>query len=392
MSNKPFDIAIANTRGAPLSDVVTREGAYPNNSLRYLLRQLTRQRGANWTNGAGANNPAPSTPTVQFVADGMRPYAEGGAMEVMVRPGLALVNSPETNTNAVDLIEGLGDWEQLKPVVLNEAVTFTVPANASGNPRIDIIEMRVNRLRIDSTGQTTLSPVTGVFGNNALAATLTYSLDGYAGVTDAVASVDALSYREGVPDAVPVAPTPTSGYVAVGYVYVDNAAVSIEPEDVRDLRYPLQRGDEITVKVVYAGGATGGLVEAGTLVDAPPGYTVVVEARYTAAAFNVYVFGPVENIAVTPVAALGMPTANDKVLMPAISSSALYTRTSAEVTDLADPANASPDVISLRADWTRAWRVQVQGRVYTAGGGFNNAVSANDVAYLTLRVTNQGSI
>jgi hypothetical protein len=358
-----FNQPIFNSRERPMTDLLNRGAG--SSTLREVLRMFARFRGSNYVVGAGGGSALGTASSAGCYGDSFLPYL-ADSFKVGVTSGIGYYNDPTTVTGAVDGISGLADLSSYKPVVLESDVEFSVPLAHPTEPRIDIIEMRVSRLRTDLAGRDILDVLTGEFLPDSLATTLDWSVDGSVDTTTASASTAALSYRRGTAAGSPTPPAPTTGYVAVAYVYVAAAAVSITAADIYDWR-PLDlgyNGLDVAVTVTYVGGAAGGL--SSYRVTAPPGVRVKVTNVGADASFlvDVYAGDPVRHV-LMPVGAVVAGDATNLMVCEAVASG-----------------------IAVPLD---NWGATCKSRVVTAGV-VSHAVSAGAVATVLFKLIPMGSV
>lgn len=270
MANNPLDQEIINVRERPLSNDINLVGSYASQSMRFIMRHLFSRR----TSIADAL----SSPTTGFIGDGfwVRESAPA-ALTVTLRPGLGWLDVPGDVPIDIDGVSGLNDLERYKPAVLSAAQTLTIAVADPVNPRIDIVEIKLDRRRADSTSRDVLNPATGVFAPDTVEKTLEFSLDGRTGnVTTPVASTAGISVVAGTPGAVPVAPPTTAGYVKIAEILVDALAATITENriiDYRDLLYgPM--GHIVGVRTFTDIGANTSSLSA---LQAPPSMRVAVD-------------------------------------------------------------------------------------------------------------------
>lgn len=270
MSNKPYDRELINQRERPLSSDLNIQRSYVDlSSLETLRRQL--QYRAFVPAAVVEQSDASVDPPSGFLSDGfmVRP---GAGLSVALSAGLGFWNDA---TQGIDIgspaIIGVDDLAAIKPLVLSGVENIAVPANASGNPRIDLIEVKLNRTLGDSAARDVLNLVSRVFEPTPVLKTMSYALDG----TTTFNGAGAINYKTGVPGAVPVAPVTDAGYIPIGYVRVPNGAVAIAENQIQDFRKILFPGGAshigLIVDVVIAGGnSVTKIIRAST----PPGVRV----------------------------------------------------------------------------------------------------------------------
>lgn len=252
MSGNPFDRTIINAREKPFSSDINQAQAQLDRSLRNLLKSLLSKR-TSFVSAA-------STPAPGFHADGMRVVPQAVPnLTVTVKAGLGFLDVPADTPSAIGGIVGLDDLSTYKPFVLLSDTVLTVPTPPGANSRIDIIEVRPNRLATNPTSRLILDPTTGAANPNTVNKTLAFSLDGSVGtVNDPSPSTTAIGYKVGVVNAVPVEPTVTPGYVKIGRILVGTSVASVDSSVIVDRRpllgeYGIVRASAV-FKVLWNGG------------------------------------------------------------------------------------------------------------------------------------------
>lgn len=402
MANAPFDRPIVNGLEKPLSTDVNLVAAYGMNTLTELLRVENRVRGGNLipdgSSGASASGLAADVGR-GFIGDGFMPYW-GGGMQVKLRAGIGFYTNSAAVQRAIGSVSGLDDVSVWQPLVLQSDLTTTVPANAAGSARIDLIEVRVARQQINAVETYTLSPVTGGFGTGQKSKTLSYAVDDDSAIFDVTGpSTTAVGYRVGTAGA-GVGPTVSPGYVAVGYVYVPASTSSaLSAAAIYDFRRILHRGGiPIVVKVAFLGGAAGGLDLNDTLVHAPPGVEVAVvdDKADSKAGFTIYVFAgdaaqtslrlPTRLFTVGTFGDSGTTTSFLALNADAITADVLD---STDVANLADVTLVSPKPLSKTAGFQWAWKASYRTHLQ-ASGTTNNTVPANSTMTVQLLLLPKG--
>lgn len=223
MANGPFDRTIINLRERALSSDINQEASQVDYSLRFALEHMFA-KSSGFTSG--------------FVGNSYRVVQNSPVgMSVLVSPGLGFINSPADTPAAIGGVVGLDDLAVVKPLVLNAPQVFVVPPNASGNPRIDIIEVKVDRRADNPSSRLIFDPATEAFVAGSVNKTLAFSHDGRTGTVATPASSTAgLSYKTGTPAGVPVAPPVTAGYLKIAEINVASGAVSITSTELVDRR------------------------------------------------------------------------------------------------------------------------------------------------------------
>jgi hypothetical protein len=271
MASNPFDRVIFNVREKPLSADWNRVETQADYSLRMMLREMYSRR-ASFSSSA-ASHPA------GFVANGMQVVPQASPnMTVTVKAGCGFMDVPADIPASINGIISLDDPSTYKPLVLLADTVFAVPAAPGANSRIDIIEVRPNRLVTDPQSRLILNTGTGAFDPATVNKTLAYSLDGSVGfVTSPALSTTAIGYKTGVVAASPVEPTVTPGYVKIARINVGTSVTTITGASLVDRRPLLFPGGTAHVTArwrwQFNGGPPSTVI---TLEDlcAPPGIQV----------------------------------------------------------------------------------------------------------------------
>lgn len=279
----PFDRTNIGLRERPVSSDINRAESQVYRTITDLMQQLI---------GGGATSPHSG-----FIGGGLSVSAlSPAAMSVQVTPGIGFVYDATdlpSNIGATDL-EAVDDLSPYKPLVLMGPVQFAVPAAPIGpNTRIDIIEVRVNRLLVDSTPREQLDVPSKTFLAHNFYKTLTFALDGFSGsVASPAASVAAISYKIGTAAFPGLAPATTPGYIKLCEINVGSGVVVINPADIIDKRTklspagayigrqmfaangvytPTPGATRARVRMVGGGGGGGGVIGAGPTMVAVSG-------------------------------------------------------------------------------------------------------------------------
>lgn len=275
MSRKPFDREIINVRERPLSSDHNEQRSDVDASIiETMYRQLQSRT---FAPAAVVEQPdAGVAPPTGFLSDGFK-VRPGGGLAVQLTAGLGFWSDP---TQAIDIGSpiclAVNDLGEVKPLVLTAPELVAVPANASGNPRIDIIEVRLDRRLTDTDSRDIMSAL-GVFDPTAVTKTLTYSLDGESTINGA----GGINLKTGVPAGVPVAPATDAGYVKIAEILVPNASGAVAENQIKDLRHMLGTGGTLRIAavvrlVIAGGGAT--VTPSIRRASTPPGLTMWVTA------------------------------------------------------------------------------------------------------------------
>lgn len=273
MANKAFDRVVIRRYSRPKSRDLNRQFSQLAATNQVLLQELLSVRSGNL--GTGGSSAAVGKSG--FVKQGFQPVWSGSGMGIILRAGLGF------RYDVTDLPTDIGsqldvdDVAPLKPLYAPSDIAITVPASTA-DPRIDLIEVRQNRVLTDTEAYQYLqTPTTGAIGNGSSASTLSSVLTtADVGITSGgAASTTAVGYKQGTshPSA-PTAPTVTAGYELVGYVYVPGGSVAaIADSNVYDYRR-LLGSNRVVVHVEKASGTGGALTVRS--IDAPPGVRVAL--------------------------------------------------------------------------------------------------------------------
>jgi hypothetical protein len=231
MSNQIFDRMILNPRERPLSSDINRLASELDSTLRTLVLNLYAPR------GSIASDVSASPPT-SFIGGGLKVRPESPvSMNVVLSRGIGFFQDVASYLN-IDGISEVNDVAVIKPLVLHNPVTFTVPAAPAGpNTRYDIIEVRVARRTGDASSRDVLNTTSGVFEPATVNKTLQYTLDTQTGtVVSPANSTAGLSYKQGVAGNPGTVPATTAGYVKLAAILVGSAAASIDSNVIVDER------------------------------------------------------------------------------------------------------------------------------------------------------------
>lgn len=289
MANNPFDRMILNPREKPLSRDINQAQSQLDYALRELARHVLAKRASNSSLGELAAD--------GFLANGFRAEPAGAPdMTVTLKAGMAFMSAAADVPSAIDGIVGLDDLSTYKPIMLMADLVFNVPtAPGAGNARIDIIEVKPNRLVGNPNARLILDPDTGAFNPDTVNKTLAFVVDGSTGyVISPALSTVAVSYKQGVEAAAgaEVEPAVTTGYMQVARINVAESVTTISAGDIADRRKLLFPGGvahfSATWNVTNPGG---GNVYTLLSLSAPPGIGLTMANLSLKAAGTFYVTG-----------------------------------------------------------------------------------------------------
>jgi hypothetical protein len=231
----------------------------------------------------GAISPdGPGTPPSGGIGEAFKLRASSPAtMTLAVKKGIGFFYDAGT-TSDINGIGGLNDLSLWKPAVLNADQPVILPAAPSlPNSRIDILEVRVNRVVTDPTSRDVLNPSTGVFEPNLVNKTLSWDFDGSYGTVAAPAnSTAALSLKTGVPAASPSVPGTTPGYFKLAEIQVGGGVTSVDDSKIVHWRPMLHPAGMCQIAARIRTPQPGFLSLILDSLNAPPG--VIASAVWTA--------------------------------------------------------------------------------------------------------------
>lgn len=231
MANNPMDQMIVNARERPLSSDI-------NQAQSQLYRSMRDYYAALFTQRASASDDSSAAPPTGFVGDGLkvRPTSPTG-MSVRLAAGWGFRDDALDVVSDIGGVVGVDDLSRYKPLVLLAQTTFSGIPIPSVNPRIDIIEVRQNRVAGGPLSRDILNTGTGVFDPTSVNKNLAYTLDGStSSVVTPAASTGAMGYKRGAEAASPVAPATTSGYVKIAEIRIAPSDTVITSGMIKDLR------------------------------------------------------------------------------------------------------------------------------------------------------------
>jgi len=191
---------------------------------------------------------------------------------VSIKPGFGLAIAGPTSASDIDSCSG-ADWDGAGglsvPLLLSSAQGFTIPTiPASGDSRIDIIEVRAQYTATEAATVGIFNTATRVFDAATRNKSLVWDLLGLTGnVTSPASSIAAISYKQGVAATGDITaatePATTSGYIKIGRINLDNSAgtlASVSQDlivDHRPLLFP--KGGFTASAMLSVPGVVGGL-------------------------------------------------------------------------------------------------------------------------------------
>jgi hypothetical protein len=271
--NNQFDRTIINTRERPLSSDINTLQSQIDRSIREVLKSFFTGRVGSGVSDLSGNPPS------GFFGDGFKVRASAvPGLSVVLSKGQGFQYLPSDVPAAISSISGLDDRSEYKPLsLLADATLSGISAGDATNPRIDIIEVRMNRVVGNPLSRDVLDAGTGTFVATSVNKTLAFTQDGSSGVVSSPSnSVMALSYKQGVPAAVPAEPAVTAGYVKIASVRVAAAATTITKANISDLRVPLCQDGLQRVAVRGTISSTAGTPPSAVLQDLPAGMQALV--------------------------------------------------------------------------------------------------------------------
>jgi hypothetical protein len=277
VANAPFDRTILNFREKPLSSDINQAQSQMDYALRLVAQNILGSRTSVAGGTYGTSNDGFS-PNDGFLPGSFRVLPSAiPDMNVTVKAGTGFVTDAASNASAINGIGGLDDLCSYKPLVLVTDTVMAVPvAPGVGNSRIDIIEVRTNRLTNNPNSRLILDPATGVFNPDMVDKTLNWALDGSTGsVLSPAPSVAAISYKQGVAalTGTELEPATTTGYTKIARINVGPLATTIDLDDLVDSRRIIFPGNMVPfawsgridfnagAPLVFQGGANPGSIQ-----------------------------------------------------------------------------------------------------------------------------------
>lgn len=291
MANNGWDREIINPLEKPLGSDINVAQAQLDRATRESLMRLFTGRAS-----AGTSD-LPGNPPSGFLGDGFKVRQNSPlGLSVKVTLGLGFQYLPGSTLASVGGVSGLDDLSPYKPLpLLADCVINGISGGpGAGNTRIDIVEVRMNRVVGNSTSRRVLNPLTGIFEPLLVNKTLSFTLDGSVGVvTDPALSTAAVSYKMGIAGGVPAEPTVTPGYVQIAAIKVSTSLTQVTKSEIIDRRVLLapfgQQHIAVNGIIPFAAGSP----PSGVSFKAPPGVELVVRKLNTANnnRFAIYIIG-----------------------------------------------------------------------------------------------------
>ncbi len=302
MANQPFDREIINGLERPVSGDVNTGWSEQDQEVRALLEQQTLTR---------TDSTIPDAPTHAdgFIGGGfkVRPNPAGADGNVYLSAGLGWQYLPGDVPVNINGVQGLNDVAPLKPLVLSgtgitAATGITVPAApAGGSSRIDIIEVRTNRVVSAPSSRDVLNPATGAFNPTTVNKNIGFTLNDAAQICNpGDPATDAIVYRKGtaavtVDPTVPTVPSTDSGYMKIAEIFVLGGSTTYDASVIRDLRPLIFNNGMVEVSCFVEFENAGGQyrILMGDII-APPGIVVTGYATSTSLGY-IYIVANLDN-------------------------------------------------------------------------------------------------
>lgn len=234
MANNGWDREIINPLEKPLGSDINIAQAQGDRALRETFMRLFMGRVGSGSSDLSGNPPS------GFVGDGFKVRQNSPlGLSVKVTLGLGFQWLPGDVPSSVGGVSGLDDLSPYKPLpLLADAVINGISGGpGAGNTRIDIVEVRMNRVVGNATSRRVLNPLTGVFEPNVINKTLAFTLDGSTGVVTAPAlSTAAIGYKMGIAGVTPAEPAVTPGYVKIASIKISTALAQVTKSEIIDSR------------------------------------------------------------------------------------------------------------------------------------------------------------
>lgn len=279
MSQKPYQRTQINPREKPLSNDINELQSQLDFEMRFTLEHLLGWR--LFTDGVASTSP-PSG----FVGDGCQVVLDTG-LDLTIRKGLGFQYDATDVPTDIDGCIGLDDLAPLKPIVLTDDVSVTVPAPDVTNGRWDIIEVKYDHRSENPLSRNILNLVTGKFTPQLVNKTFSPVL-GSGQVT--YNGSGAINYKTGVAAPSPSIPTTDAGYIRIARIFVPANAVAVDSAKIFDSRRVISPNGTHTLSVAFDLDATTLQIVGTPTFVAPPGTVMGV---FTASPGSVPGFGVV---------------------------------------------------------------------------------------------------
>lgn len=307
MANNPFDRTVINVRERPLSSDINQAQSTQDLTLRSMLDQLFLPR-------ASLADPRAGTPVNGFIGDAFRVVERSPAdLSINVTAGVGFKHDASDTPTAIGGVPNVDDLGRYKPIILLAGANIAIPAPDPTNPRIDIVEVNINRRLADPASRDVLNPTTGVFDPTSVQKTLAWNIGTSIGTVATPAnSTAALSLKTGVASATPSVPPTSPGYVKIAEILVGGGVTQIDQNVIQDLRNLLALAgmQRVAARATRAAGAV-----ALNSLKAPPG--VQVAHNDTGGTNRLYILGG--NVGgATPIAVAARDTAATTTAIPSI--------------------------------------------------------------------------
>ena len=339
MADNAFDRVTINERERPISSDIARLQSQLDRTLRDLLMHQFLGRN-NATSDISGN------PVSGFIGDGFKVrQASPLGLSVTISAGIGFQDLAADIPAAVGGLVGMDDLCRYKPLALLAPVTIVgIPAGpAPGTNRIDIVEVRMNRVLGNPLSRDILNTTSGVFVPTSVFKTLAMTLDGSTGtVNDPASSTAAISYKVGINAG--AEPSVTAGYVKIATIFSNNGNMTTQVTrgNIIDRRNTLFVGNRMEFS------ASGIMPTAGqptlSTFSAPAGIEAVVTRGAALNQFTLRLIGGgAPTIAPDVTANItggGYFAASLEVLR--VISKSVGTLSSGDVTDLADATKSHP--------------------------------------------------
>lgn len=268
MANKPFDRTVINVRERPLSSDINLLATYQDLALRSVVDQLHSTRSRT------IGDPTSQGPYTGFVGDGFRVKAKSpAALAIKVSAGIGFYLDAADVPVDIGSVSGVNDTARYKPLSLSADEEIVVPAPDPVNPRIDIIEVKIDRRLQDPLARDIFDVGTSTFVGGVVNKALSFYHDGRQGTVNSPnPSTTGIGYKTGVAAGAPAVPATTAGYIKIAEIQVGAAVANITDLKIRDCRPQLAPNGSFLVSAHVV--RTAGVVTA--KIFAPPGVKATV--------------------------------------------------------------------------------------------------------------------